>query len=88
MFEVWVPVSLVQADQMNVELTAERSGTQRVEGARAQLERQNKELKLKLQELEGTVKSKYKANMAALEAKIAQLEEQLDLETRWKPPTE
>uniref|UniRef100_A0A673CAY7 Myosin-9 n=1 Tax=Sphaeramia orbicularis TaxID=375764 RepID=A0A673CAY7_9TELE len=63
-------------------LTAERSASQRVEGVRAQLERQNKELKLKLQELEGTVKSKYKANMAALEAKIAQLEEQLDMETR------
>uniref|UniRef100_A0A8C5EFH5 Myosin-9 n=1 Tax=Gouania willdenowi TaxID=441366 RepID=A0A8C5EFH5_GOUWI len=68
--------------QMNVELTAERSTCQRVEGARSQMERQNKELKLKLQELEGTVKSKYKANMAALEAKIAQLEEQLDMETR------
>ncbi|XP_026203984.1 myosin-9-like isoform X1 [Anabas testudineus] len=74
--------AMLQSDQMNVELTAERSTTQRVEGARSQLERQNKELKLKLQELEGTVKSKYKANMAALEAKIAQLEEQLDLETR------
>uniref|UniRef100_A0A673C933 Myosin-9 n=1 Tax=Sphaeramia orbicularis TaxID=375764 RepID=A0A673C933_9TELE len=71
-----------KTDQMNVELTAERSASQRVEGVRAQLERQNKELKLKLQELEGTVKSKYKANMAALEAKIAQLEEQLDMETR------
>uniref|UniRef100_A0AAX7US05 Myosin-9 n=1 Tax=Astatotilapia calliptera TaxID=8154 RepID=A0AAX7US05_ASTCA len=68
--------------QMNVELTAERSTSQRVEGARSQLDRQNKELKLKLQELEGTVKSKYKANMAALETKIAQLEEQLDIETR------
>uniref|UniRef100_A0A4W6EYB9 Myosin-9 n=1 Tax=Lates calcarifer TaxID=8187 RepID=A0A4W6EYB9_LATCA len=74
--------AMLQSDQMNVELTAERSSSQRVEGARAQLERQNKELKLKLQELEGTVKSKYKANMAALEAKIAQLEEQLDMETR------
>ncbi|KAF7658076.1 hypothetical protein LDENG_00017600 [Lucifuga dentata] len=74
--------AMLQTDQMNVELTAERSSAQRVEGARAQLERQNKELKLKLQELEGTVKSKYKANMAALEAKIAQLEEQLDMETR------
>uniref|UniRef100_A0A671YG95 Myosin-9 n=1 Tax=Sparus aurata TaxID=8175 RepID=A0A671YG95_SPAAU len=74
--------AMLQTDQMNVELTAERSTSQRVEGARAQLERQNKELKLKLQELEGTVKSKYKANMAALEAKIAQLEEQLDMETR------
>ncbi|XP_037646931.1 myosin-9-like isoform X2 [Sebastes umbrosus] len=74
--------AMLQTDQMNVELTAERSTCQRVEGARCQLERQNKELKLKLQELEGTVKSKYKANMAALEAKIAQLEEQLDMETR------
>uniref|UniRef100_A0A8D2ZN18 Myosin-9 n=1 Tax=Scophthalmus maximus TaxID=52904 RepID=A0A8D2ZN18_SCOMX len=67
---------------MNVELTAERSTCQRVEGARSQLERQNKDLKLKLQELEGTVKSKYKANLSALEAKIAALEEQLDMETR------
>uniref|UniRef100_A0A3B4U205 Myosin-9 n=1 Tax=Seriola dumerili TaxID=41447 RepID=A0A3B4U205_SERDU len=74
--------AMLQTDQMNVELTAERSASQRVEGARSQLERQNKELKLKLQELEGTVKSKYKANMAALEAKISQLEEQLDMETR------
>uniref|UniRef100_A0A3B4ETY2 Myosin-9 n=1 Tax=Pundamilia nyererei TaxID=303518 RepID=A0A3B4ETY2_9CICH len=74
--------AMLQTDQMNVELTAERSTSQRVEGARSQLDRQNKELKLKLQELEGTVKSKYKANMAALEAKIGQLEEQLDIETR------
>uniref|UniRef100_A0AAQ4PD49 Myosin, heavy chain 9a, non-muscle n=1 Tax=Gasterosteus aculeatus aculeatus TaxID=481459 RepID=A0AAQ4PD49_GASAC len=74
--------ALLQTDQMNVELTSERSTCQRVEGARCQLERQNKELKLKLQELEGTVKSKYKANMLALESKIAALEEQLDMETR------
>ncbi|MED6235047.1 Myosin-9 [Ataeniobius toweri] len=74
--------AMLQTDQINVELTAERSTSQRVEGARSQLERQNKELKLKLQELEGTIKSKYKANMAALEAKIAQLEEQLDIESR------
>lgn len=73
---------------MNVELTAERSTSQRVEGARSQLERQNKELKMKLQELEGTVKSKYKANMAALEAKIVQLEEQLEMETRCDERTE
>nr|XP_057905970.1 myosin-9-like isoform X2 [Doryrhamphus excisus] len=74
--------AMLQSEQMNVELAAERSSSQRVEGSRAQLERQNKELKLKLQELEATVKSKYKANMAALEAKLAQMEEQLDMETR------
>ncbi|XP_066563540.1 myosin-9a isoform X1 [Amia ocellicauda] len=72
----------LQTDQVTAELTAERSTSQRLEGARSQLERQNKELKLKLQELESTVKSKYKANISALEAKIAQLEEQLDIETR------
>ncbi|XP_062387896.1 myosin-9 isoform X2 [Sardina pilchardus] len=74
--------ALLQNDQINVELTAERSTAQRLEGARSQLERQNKELKLKLQEMESTVKSKYKASITALEAKIAQLEEQLDIETR------
>uniref|UniRef100_A0A667ZW07 Myosin-9 n=1 Tax=Myripristis murdjan TaxID=586833 RepID=A0A667ZW07_9TELE len=78
-------VTVQYSAQLNIPsstLTAERSTSQRIEGARAQLERQNKELKLKLQELEGTVKSKYKASIAALEAKIAQLEEQLDTETR------
>ncbi|XP_051994492.1 myosin-9-like isoform X2 [Xyrauchen texanus] len=74
--------ALLQTDQVNIELTAERSTSQRLEGARSQMERQNKELKLKLTELEGTVKSKYKAAIAAMEAKIAQLEEQLDIETR------
>ncbi|MBN3312097.1 MYH9 protein, partial [Atractosteus spatula] len=72
----------LQADQVTAELTAERSNMQRLEGARSQLDRQNKELKMKLQELEGTVKSKYKATITAMEAKIAQLEEQLDIETR------
>uniref|UniRef100_A0A673IZ48 Myosin-9 n=1 Tax=Sinocyclocheilus rhinocerous TaxID=307959 RepID=A0A673IZ48_9TELE len=74
--------ALLQVHQINVELTAERSTSQRLEGARSQMERQNKELKLKLTELEGTVKSKYKATIAALEAKIIQLEEQLDVETK------
>ncbi|CAL8302424.1 unnamed protein product [Merluccius merluccius] len=74
--------ALLQIDQVTLELTSERSTSQRLEGARAQMERQNKELKLKLTELEGTVKSKYKAAIAAMEAKIAQLEEQLDMETR------
>lgn len=73
---------LSQTDQVNVELTAERSTAQRLEGTRSQLERQNKEMKLKLTDLEGAVKSKYKSSIAALEAKIAQLEEQLDIETK------
>lgn len=49
---------------------------------RQQLERQNKELKAKPPELEGAVKSKFKATISALEAKIGQLEEQLEQEAK------
>lgn len=72
----------LQIDQMTADLNAERSNSQKNENARQQLDRQNKELKTKLQELEGAVKSKFKASITALEAKIAQLEEQLDTETK------
>ncbi|XP_070684134.1 myosin-9a [Pempheris klunzingeri] len=72
----------LQTEQLNTELASERSTSQRLEGARSQLDRQNKELKLKLQELEGTIKSKYKSSITILEAKIAQLEEQLDIESK------
>ncbi|KAL1005916.1 hypothetical protein UPYG_G00065600 [Umbra pygmaea] len=72
----------LQAEQLTTELTAERSTSQRLEAARAQLDRQNKEMKLKLTELEGAVKSKYKASITAMEAKILQLEEQVDIESK------
>ncbi|XP_009873030.1 PREDICTED: myosin-9 isoform X1 [Apaloderma vittatum] len=72
----------LQIDQMNADLNAERSNAQKNENARQQMERQNKELKLKLQEMESAVKSKYKATITALEVKIAQLEEQLDMESK------
>uniref|UniRef100_A0A4W6FIM4 Myosin-9 n=1 Tax=Lates calcarifer TaxID=8187 RepID=A0A4W6FIM4_LATCA len=68
--------------QLTTELAAERGNSQRLEGARSQMDRQNKELKLKLQELESTIKSKYKSSITTLEAKIAQLEEQLDIESK------
>uniref|UniRef100_A0A671RNY3 Myosin-10-like n=1 Tax=Sinocyclocheilus anshuiensis TaxID=1608454 RepID=A0A671RNY3_9TELE len=72
----------MQVDTLNTELAGERSAAQKSENARQQLERQNKELKTKLQELEGSVKSKFKASIAALEAKIIQLEEQLEQEAK------
>ncbi|GAA6230357.1 myosin-9-like isoform X1 [Lates japonicus] len=72
----------LQTEQLTTELAGERSNSQRLEGARSQLDRQNKELKLKLQELESTIKSKYKSSITTLEAKIAQLEEQLDIESK------
>lgn len=67
---------------MTTELSSERSTAQRLDGARSQAERKNKELNLKLQELESTIKSKYKSSITALEAKVAQLEEQLDTEMK------
>ncbi|XP_068960269.1 myosin-10 isoform X1 [Petaurus breviceps papuanus] len=72
----------LQVDTLNSELSAERSAAQKSESARQQLERQSKELKAKLQELEGSVKSKFKATISALEAKIGQMEEQLEQEAK------
>lgn len=41
------------------------------------------DLKAKLAELEGAFKSKFKTSINALEAKILQLEEQLEQEAKW-----
>ncbi|XP_064171963.1 myosin-10 isoform X3 [Anguilla rostrata] len=72
----------MQMDSLNTELAGERSAAQKSENARQQLERQNKDLKSKLHELESSVKSKFKAAITTLEAKIAQLEEQLEQEAK------
>uniref|UniRef100_A0A7N6AE76 Myosin, heavy chain 11a, smooth muscle n=1 Tax=Anabas testudineus TaxID=64144 RepID=A0A7N6AE76_ANATE len=74
--------STQQVEQLNNELQTERSTSQKNESARQQMERQNKELKAKLQEMENQVKSKFKSSISALEAKVAQLEEQLEQENR------
>lgn len=44
---------------------------------------QMQELKAKLAELEGAVKSKFKATITALETKILQMEEQVEQETKY-----
>uniref|UniRef100_A0A8C4I4Q4 Myosin, heavy chain 10, non-muscle n=1 Tax=Dicentrarchus labrax TaxID=13489 RepID=A0A8C4I4Q4_DICLA len=73
----------MQVDSLNAELAGERNTAQKSENARQQMERQNKVLYMsKLAELEGTVKSKFKASITALEAKILQLEEQLEQEAK------
>ncbi|XP_053181064.1 myosin-10 isoform X1 [Scomber japonicus] len=72
----------MQVDNLNTELAGERSAAQKSENARQQMERQNKELKAKLAELEGAIKSKFKASIAAQEAKILQLEDQLEQEAK------
>ncbi|XP_072011606.1 myosin-10-like isoform X7 [Engystomops pustulosus] len=72
----------IQVETMTTELAAERSFSQKAENARQQLERQNKELKVKLNEMDSTIRSKYKIAIQSLESKIAQLEEQMEQESK------
>lgn len=70
----------VQVETLTVQLQGERTLTQKAEVAREQLERQNKELKTRLGEMEGAVRGKHRLSVAALEAKIDSMEEQLEQE--------
>uniref|UniRef100_A0A669ER56 Myosin, heavy chain 11b, smooth muscle n=1 Tax=Oreochromis niloticus TaxID=8128 RepID=A0A669ER56_ORENI len=72
----------LQVDQLGAELATERSSAQSREGSRQQLERQNRELKAKLQELGDQGRSKLKSSITALEAKLREAEEQLEVESR------
>lgn len=69
-------------EQLTTELANERGAAQKQESGRLLLERQNKELKAKLAELETAQRTKTKATIAALESKIANLEEQLEVVER------
>ncbi|XP_068605476.1 myosin-11-like [Brachionichthys hirsutus] len=69
-------------EQLGGELAAERSSSQNQEASRQQLDKQNRELKAKLQEAEGQGRAKLKASIAALEAKLREVEEQLESESR------
>ena len=68
-------------EQLTTELTTERGQAQKMENSKMLLERQNKELRVKLNELETSQRAKAKATIQALESKIANLEEQLSGET-------
>uniref|UniRef100_A0A1A8FZW5 Myosin, heavy chain 14, non-muscle n=1 Tax=Nothobranchius korthausae TaxID=1143690 RepID=A0A1A8FZW5_9TELE len=70
----------LQVETMTVQLQGERTLAQKAETSRELLERQNKELKTRLEELEGAVRGKHKLSVAALEAKVESMEEQLEQE--------
>ncbi|KAM6995179.1 uncharacterized protein myh14 isoform 2-T2 [Tautogolabrus adspersus] len=70
----------LQVETMTVQLQGERTLAQKAESAREQLERQNKELKARLGEMEGAVRGKNRLSVAALEAKIESMDEQLEQE--------
>ncbi|XP_047455910.1 myosin-10 isoform X6 [Mugil cephalus] len=72
--------TVLQVETLTVQLQGERTLAQKAEAAREQLERQNKELKTRLTELEGAVRGKHRLSVAALEAKIDSMEEQLEQE--------
>ena len=72
----------LQVDQLTTDLNSEKSVTQKLDNQRVALERQNKEMKEKLNELENTLRTRTKATIAALEGKIITLEEQLDIESK------
>ena len=63
-------------------MATERSKAQQLEAERALLDRQNKELRAKLDEVDSQNKARAKASQQAFESKIANLEEQLDAEMR------
>uniref|UniRef100_A0A8C5AZD2 Myosin, heavy chain 14, non-muscle n=1 Tax=Gadus morhua TaxID=8049 RepID=A0A8C5AZD2_GADMO len=70
----------LQVETLTVQLQGERTLTQKAEAGREQLERGNKELRSRLGEMEGAVRGKHKLSVAALEAKIDSMEEQLEQE--------
>ncbi|XP_068616663.1 myosin-10 [Brachionichthys hirsutus] len=70
----------LQVETLTVQLQGERTLAQKAEVAREQLERQSKELKTRLGEMEGAVRGKHRLSVAALEAKIESMEEQLEQE--------
>uniref|UniRef100_A0A673BTY3 Myosin, heavy chain 14, non-muscle n=1 Tax=Sphaeramia orbicularis TaxID=375764 RepID=A0A673BTY3_9TELE len=70
----------LQVETLTVQLQGERTLAQKAEASREQLERQNKELKTRLGEMEGAVRGKHRLSVAALEAKIESMEEQLEQE--------
>ncbi|XP_036395372.1 myosin-10 isoform X1 [Megalops cyprinoides] len=72
--------TVLQVETLTVQLAGERTLSQKSEGAREALERQNKELKARLGELEGAMRGKHRLSVAALEAKIEAMEEQLEQE--------
>lgn len=74
--------SQLTVDQLTADLNSEKSVTQKLDNQRSTLERQNKELKEKLTELENTLRTRTKATIASLEGKISSLEEQLDIESK------
>ena len=60
----------LSTEQLQCDFNTEKACVVKLEGQRSMLERQNKELKAKLAELETEIRSKTKSTIAALESKV------------------
>ncbi|KAI1732396.1 myosin head (motor domain) domain-containing protein [Ditylenchus destructor] len=69
-----------QLDQLTSDLSIERSLAQKLEGEKQAIERANRELRAKITELETSAQSRSRAQIAALEARVQNLDEQLNNE--------
>ncbi|XP_026804698.1 myosin heavy chain, non-muscle isoform X4 [Rhopalosiphum maidis] len=74
--------ALIQIEQLNSDLANERATTQKLETNKMLFDRQNKELKAKLAEIETNQRVKTKTAISNLESKIANLDEQLESEAK------
>ncbi|XP_048846308.1 myosin-11-like isoform X2 [Brienomyrus brachyistius] len=79
--------SMQQAEQLNNELQEARAATQRNKSTQQTLERHNKELKAKLEDMECQSKTRVKSSVGALEARVQELEDLLEQENREKQAT-
>uniref|UniRef100_A0A7N6AMZ5 Myosin tail domain-containing protein n=1 Tax=Anabas testudineus TaxID=64144 RepID=A0A7N6AMZ5_ANATE len=71
-----------QVEQMRNELLQERASRQDLECDKMALERQNKELKNRMDQIEGSQKSNKEGLVVQLEGRIQELEERLEVEER------
>lgn len=74
----------VQLEQITTDLSMERTLNQKTEAEKQSLERSNRDYKAKITELESGAQSRARAQMAALEAKVQYLEDQLNVEGQEK----
>lgn len=70
------------AEQLTADLATERANSSKLENMRSLLEKQNKELKTKLAEVDAATKNKMKTTLTSLEARVQTLEQQLEAEQK------
>lgn len=72
----------MQMEQFQTDLNSERAALQKMESVKLTLEKQNKDMKVKLAELESQTRARNRMTVQALENKLATLQEQLDAEAK------